>query len=67
MSSPVPKRAVSANSSSAGASAIDAQQDTDKVIPDNGHESPHMTLINSQKTKIQEDQKSEENKENSDN
>ena len=52
--SPVPKRAASASSSSAGASAISTQQDTDEVILDKGHESPHMKLIDSQKIKFQD-------------
>ena len=51
--SPVPKRAVSACSSSAGASNINIQQSTDEVFPDNELKSPHIKLIVSHKIKIQ--------------
>ena len=53
MSSPVQKRAVTADTSSAGASATHTTQDMSAVVSNEGHESSHATLIDSQKVRDQ--------------
>ena len=57
-SSPVQKRAVSANSSSADTSTSNSQRKADEMVLEVGHDSPHMTPIDSQKIKFQENDSS---------
>ena len=53
MSSPVQNRAVTADTSAAGASATHTTQDTSAVVSNEGHESSHTKLIDSQKVRDQ--------------
>ena len=53
-SSPTQKRAVAADISAATASTINSQGKADKMVRDGGHESSHMTPIDSQKITVRD-------------